>query len=90
MVSLSEIKKHNKSVGGHFFDKGLPPVVQVIGNYLITQHEDIRGNPEGFNIYEYNPSTGRIQFLDNKDGEYSAEPHKSKADAIAYIKRLGK
>lgn len=79
--TISEIRAHNKSVGGHFFDKGYPPVLVKKGNKLVTR---VYGG--GYIVYEYNPQTGKINFVNNPTGKYSTEPYKTKKDAMKSIR----
>ena len=86
MVTLSEIKNHNKRVGGHFFDRGNSPVVSKQGNYLVTKSF----GGDKWVIYKYSKSDGRINLVDNqkKDADYSFQPYDTKAEAIKYAKIL--
>jgi len=84
--TLSEIKRHNKSIGQHFFDRGNPRVLSKKGNYLVT-----RGlSGDKFVVYRYDPKTGHINFVDNPSGEYSWQPYNTKAEAIRYVNKLVK
>ncbi len=85
MTTLSEIKRHNKSKGRHFFDRGNPPVVSKQGNYLVTG-----GFGGGFTVYKYDRKTGHIKHIENPYGAYSWQPHKTKRDAVNYAKHLAK
>lgn len=49
--TLAEIKRADKKAKGYFFEKGNPPVVSKVGNFLIT-----RGYGGGFVLYEFNPN----------------------------------
>ena len=84
MVTLNEIKKHNKSVGQYFFDRGNAPVLKQKGDYLLTKTQD----GKGFIIYKYDSKTGNIRFVDNPSGEYSWQPYKTRQEAMDYINKL--
>ena len=84
--TLSEIRRNNKAVGQHFFDRGNPPVRGKYGNYLVTT--SLGG--DGWLVYKYDESNSHINLVDNPYGEYSWQPFKSKADAINYAKKLAK
>ena len=80
MTTLTQIKKHNKSIDHHFFDRGNSRVEGKKGNFLVT-----KGFGGGYVVYQYNPSNGHINLVDNKTGAYSAEPYKTKSDAMNSI-----
>ena len=82
MTSLSEMKRKNKARDGHFFDRGNAPIISKQGNYLVTT-----GFGGGYIVYKFEED-GQINLVDNPYGEYSWQPHKSKADAVNYAKKL--
>ena len=82
--TLSEIKRHNKKVGKHFFDRGNSPVLAKRGHYLVTES----ASNSGFVVYRYDSINGYIEFVDNKYGEYSWQPHKTLVQALHYIEEL--
>lgn len=81
--TLSEMKQKNISVGQHFFDRGNPRVEVKYGNYLVT-----KGMGDGYVIYKFDTSSGRINLVENPSGEYSWQPYNSKAEAVNYAKKL--
>jgi hypothetical protein len=85
VLTLSEIKRRNKEVGQHFFDRGNPSVMAKYGNYLVT-----KGMGDGWVIYKFDESNGHINLVDNPSGDYSWQPYKSKDDAVRYAIRLSK
>lgn len=85
MVTLSEMKAHNKRIGHYFFAKGNAPVVAKKGNFLVT-----RGFGGGFVVYKYNPENGHIDYVDNPSGDYSTQPYESKGDAVRYAESLAR
>lgn len=82
-TTLQDMKRHNKLVGGYFFDRENPPVVAKRGDYLVAG-----GVSDGFVVYKYDSNTGRINLMDNDYGEYSWQPHKTKSDAVGYVSYL--
>ena len=83
--TLSQIRRHNKSVGQHFFDTGNYPVLAKKGDYLVT-----KGMSGKFIIYKYNPADGHINLVDNESGEYSWQPYETKAEAIRIASKLAR
>ncbi len=85
-TSLSEMKRKNKAGGGYFFDRGNAPIVSKQGNYLVARS----GTSDGFVLWHFDEATGRMDFVDNPNGEYSWQPWKNKLACIEYAKRLNK
>jgi hypothetical protein len=84
MTTLSEMKRKNKFANGHFFEKGKSKVIAKVDNYVIVKG----ASNEGFVIFKYIPSTGRFDFVDNPEGQYSWQPYTSKSEALFYAKRI--
>lgn len=84
MVTIAEMKQKNKASGGHFFDRGNAPIVAKYNNYVLTKGMD----GEGYIIYKFDPSSGRMNFIDNPQGEYSWQPFESKSEAMKYMRSL--
>jgi len=82
--SLDEIKRHNRAVGQHFFDRGNPPVVSKKGHFLVTS--SFGGG--GFVIYKYDPLTGKIRIVNNPEGDYPIQPYPTKRKAVAMAKEF--
>ena len=72
--TLSQIKEHNKRIGHFFFQRGNPPVIGKRGNFLVTRGF---GNRE-FALYEYDPKSGRIAFVQHAS---------SKSEALSLAKK---
>jgi len=85
VTTLQEIKKHNKRLGRHFFDRGNAPVIAKRGNYLVT-----RGMSNGYVVWVYNPNTGTITLVDNPQGEYSWQPYATASKAIMMADHFNK
>lgn len=85
MVTLNEIKAHNISSGGHFFDRGNGKVLPTVYNdrFVIALNND----KDGYHVWEYFDDTGRMSMVMNPALEYDFKPM-SLDEAKAFVKTL--